>query len=102
MRQIEQAAEDRDATFGAVLGVLTWHLTESAAFIGLLHADRASTRPGIRAHALALSERVEHALRTQEDLVGSLRDLGGTPPEVLDEPELLDYLTGILCRDAGT
>ncbi|MFH8668127.1 MULTISPECIES: thioesterase II family protein [unclassified Streptomyces] len=38
-------------------------------------------------------------LRTQEDLVGFLRDLGGTPPEVLDEPELLDYLTGLLRMD---
>ncbi|MEV7657793.1 helix-turn-helix domain-containing protein [Streptomyces anulatus] len=64
VRQIEQAAADQNATFDAVLGVLTWHLTESAAFIGLLHADRAGTRPGIRAHALALSERVERALRT--------------------------------------
>lgn len=65
VRQIEQAAEDQGATFDAVLGVLTWHLAESAAFIGLLHADRAGARPGIRAHALALSERVERALRTR-------------------------------------
>lgn len=42
VRQIEQAAEDQNATFDAVLGVLTWHLAESAAFIGLLHADRAA------------------------------------------------------------
>lgn len=63
VRQIEQATEDEEATFSGVLGVLTWHLTESAAFIGLLHADRAGSRSGIRAHALALSERVERALR---------------------------------------
>ncbi|MFJ9890713.1 TetR/AcrR family transcriptional regulator [Streptomyces sp. NPDC091287] len=63
VRQVEQAAADEDATFDAVLGVLTWHLAESAAFIGLLHADRVGGRSGIRAHALALSERVECALR---------------------------------------
>ncbi|MFD4336539.1 TetR/AcrR family transcriptional regulator [Streptomyces anulatus] len=64
VRQIEQAADDQDATFDTVLGVLTWHLAQSAAFIGLLHTDRTGNRPGIRAHALALSERVERALRT--------------------------------------
>ncbi|MFJ7194964.1 MULTISPECIES: TetR/AcrR family transcriptional regulator [unclassified Streptomyces] len=63
VRQIEQAAEAEDATFAGVLGVLTWHLIESAAFIGLLHADRAAGRSDIRAHALGLSERVERALR---------------------------------------
>ncbi|MFJ6513458.1 TetR/AcrR family transcriptional regulator [Streptomyces sp. NPDC091406] len=63
VRQVEQAAEDESATFEGVLGVLTWHLAESAAFIGLLHADRAGSRSGIRAHASGLSERVEHALR---------------------------------------
>ncbi|MFD8406081.1 TetR/AcrR family transcriptional regulator [Streptomyces anulatus] len=63
VRQIEQAAADEGADFDAVLGVLTWHLAESAAFIGLLHADRAGGRSGIRAHALALSGRVERALR---------------------------------------
>lgn len=63
VRQVEQAADDEDVTFAGVLGVLTWHLTQSAAFIGLLHADRAGSRSGIRAHAVALSERVERALR---------------------------------------
>lgn len=65
VRQIERAAEAESATFAGVLGVLTWHLTESAAFIGLLHADRAASRSEIRAHALGLSERVERALRTR-------------------------------------
>ncbi|NEB39491.1 TetR/AcrR family transcriptional regulator [Streptomyces sp. SID14515] len=65
VRQIEQAAEAENTSFAAVLGVLTWHLTESAAFIGLLHADRAGSHSGIRAHALALSGRVERALRRQ-------------------------------------
>ncbi len=63
VRQIEQAAEDGDATFAGVLGVLTWHLADSAAFIGLLHAERVGSRSGIRAYALELSERVERALR---------------------------------------
>ncbi|MFF3394250.1 TetR/AcrR family transcriptional regulator [Streptomyces sp. NPDC002669] len=63
VRQIEQVAGAGDVPFTGVLGVLTWHLTESAAFIGLLHADRAAGRSGIRAHALGLSGRVERALR---------------------------------------
>ncbi|MCX4967516.1 TetR/AcrR family transcriptional regulator [Streptomyces sp. NBC_00654] len=63
VRQIEQAAAAEGATLADVLGVMTWHLTESAAFIGLMHADGAGSRSGIRAHALALSERVERGLR---------------------------------------
>ncbi|MFE9780991.1 TetR/AcrR family transcriptional regulator [Streptomyces sp. NPDC005775] len=63
VRQIEQAADAEGMTFAGVLGVLTWHLAESAAFIGLLHAGWAADRSGIRAHALALSARVERALR---------------------------------------
>ncbi|MGW5974555.1 TetR family transcriptional regulator [Streptomyces sp. NPDC055186] len=68
VRQVEQAAAAEGATFADVLGVLTWHLTESAAFIGLLHADAhaddaGSGGSGVRAHALGLSRRVERALR---------------------------------------
>ncbi|ROQ66461.1 TetR family transcriptional regulator [Streptomyces sp. 840.1] len=63
VRQVEQAADTEGVTFADVLGVLTWHLAESAAFIGLLHAVRAGDRSGIRAHALTLSARVESALR---------------------------------------
>ncbi|MEE1738680.1 helix-turn-helix domain-containing protein [Streptomyces sp. BE147] len=63
VRQIEQAAAAEGATLAGVLGVMTWHLTESAAFIGLMHADGAGSRSGVRAHALALSERVERGLR---------------------------------------
>lgn len=75
VRQIERAAEAENATLPDVLGVVTWHLTESAAFIGLLHSGEAG-RPGgtdpsgeagsrtdIRTHALSLSERVETRLR---------------------------------------
>ncbi|MEV8286357.1 helix-turn-helix domain-containing protein [Streptomyces niveus] len=63
VRQIEQAAEAEDATFAGLLGVLTWHLSRSAAFIGLLHTERAGSRSDIRTHALDLSERVQRALR---------------------------------------
>ncbi|MGW7349840.1 TetR/AcrR family transcriptional regulator [Streptomyces sp. NPDC054784] len=63
VRQIERAADEADATFAGVLGVLTWHLTESAGFIGLLAAERPGDRSGIRAHSLALSVRVQRALR---------------------------------------
>lgn len=63
VRQIEQAAAVDGATLAGVLGVLTWHAVESAAFIGLMHADEAGGRSGIRAHASMLSERVERSLR---------------------------------------
>ncbi|WP_192763806.1 TetR/AcrR family transcriptional regulator [Actinomadura algeriensis] len=59
VRQVEQAAEA--VPLDGVLGVLTWHLTESAAFIGLLHADGAGGRS--HAYARVLSGRVERALR---------------------------------------
>ncbi|KAB2591110.1 helix-turn-helix domain-containing protein [Streptomyces arboris] len=60
VREVEQAAAASGATLADVLGVLTWHLTESAAFIGLLHADRTG---GVPAHASVLSERVARSLR---------------------------------------
>lgn len=63
VRQIERAAAAKGATFAAILGVLTWHLTQSAAFISLLHTVGTSGRPDARAYALHLSGRVEHALR---------------------------------------
>ncbi|MFJ7327723.1 TetR family transcriptional regulator [Streptomyces cyaneofuscatus] len=68
VREVEQAAAAAGTTLAGVLGVLTWHLTESAAFIGLLHADRTGGRTddrtgGVHAHASALSERVERSLR---------------------------------------
>ncbi|MGW0788798.1 TetR/AcrR family transcriptional regulator [Streptomyces sp. NPDC002911] len=63
VRQIEQAAAAEDATLAEVLGVVTWHATESAAFIGLMHADGAGSRSDLRAHASVLSERVERSLR---------------------------------------
>lgn len=68
VREVEQAAAAAGATLAGVLGVLTWHLTESAAFIGLLHADRTGGRTedrtdGVHAHASALSERVARSLR---------------------------------------
>ncbi|MEU0354476.1 TetR/AcrR family transcriptional regulator [Streptomyces cyaneofuscatus] len=72
VREVEQTAAAAGATLAGVLGVLTWHLTESAAFIGLLHADRTGGRiegrtedrtDGVHAHASALSERVARSLR---------------------------------------
>ncbi|MEV4876331.1 helix-turn-helix domain-containing protein [Streptomyces cyaneofuscatus] len=64
VREVEQAAAAATANLAGVLGVLTWHLTESAAFIGLLHADRTGGRPdGVHAHASALSDRVARSLR---------------------------------------
>lgn len=72
VRQVEQAAAEEGATLAGVLGVVTWHLVRSAAFIGLLHADGASGRfhadgedGRVHTHALArdLSERFERALR---------------------------------------
>lgn len=78
VRQIEQVAAAEATTFDDVLGVLTWHLTESAAFLGLLHAHRADGRPDVLAHALSLSERVERALRErlpEEHRLGAANDL---------------------------
>ncbi|GAA3962187.1 TetR/AcrR family transcriptional regulator [Streptomyces marokkonensis] len=63
VRQVEQAAMDDTVSFDDVLGVLTWHLTESAAFIGLLHDYGAAGRSGTHEQAVALSGRVERALR---------------------------------------
>ncbi|MFF1695835.1 TetR/AcrR family transcriptional regulator [Streptomyces sp. NPDC058257] len=63
VRQVEQAAAAEDATLADVLGVMTWHLTESAAFIGLLHAEGAGGHSDISAYAVDLSERVERGLR---------------------------------------
>ncbi|MFF8032870.1 MULTISPECIES: helix-turn-helix domain-containing protein [unclassified Streptomyces] len=63
VRQVEQAAAAEDADLAGVLGVLTWHLTESAAFIGMLHSYGARSRSGTPSYAPALSGRVERALR---------------------------------------
>ncbi|MFE4451119.1 TetR/AcrR family transcriptional regulator [Streptomyces sp. NPDC056796] len=63
VRQVEQAAAAEGALFADVLGVLTWHLKESAAFLGLLHANGATGHTDALAHALVLSGRVESALR---------------------------------------
>ncbi len=63
VRQIEEAAGAQGATLSAVLGVVTWHLTESAAFVSLLHAETVNGRFGTHAYARDLSARVERALR---------------------------------------
>ncbi|CAL9342139.1 hypothetical protein SUDANB146_06221 [Streptomyces sp. enrichment culture] len=59
VRQIERAAQETD--LAGLLGVITWQLTESAAFISILHTDSTDAVP---AYAVALSRRVERALRT--------------------------------------
>jgi AcrR family transcriptional regulator len=61
VREIEQAAAVEGATLAGVLGVLTWHQVQSAAFIGLLHAEGA--RDPAHRFAWELAERVERALR---------------------------------------
>ncbi|WP_221357799.1 TetR/AcrR family transcriptional regulator [Streptomyces beigongshangae] len=63
VRQVEQAAAAEGATLAGVLGVVTWHLTQSAAFIGFLHADGASGRFRAQVRARELSGRVERAVR---------------------------------------
>jgi AcrR family transcriptional regulator len=63
VRQIEQAAAADGADITRVLGVLTWHQTESAAFVRVLHADGAGGHSDAPAYAQDLSRRVERALR---------------------------------------
>ncbi|MFE3515206.1 TetR family transcriptional regulator [Streptomyces sp. NPDC059166] len=63
VRQVEEAAAAEGALLADVLGVLTWHLTDSAAFLGLLHSNGAAGHAATLAHARVLSARVEAALR---------------------------------------
>jgi len=100
VREVEQAAAAAGATLAGVLGVLTWHLTESAAFIGLLHAGRTGGRTedrtedrtdGVHAHTSALSERVARSLR------GHLTDghrLGGADDLMLAVAMVSGAVTG--------
>ncbi|MFJ3667059.1 helix-turn-helix domain-containing protein [Streptomyces sp. NPDC090106] len=64
VRQIELAAAQPGMDISRMLGVLTWHQTESAAFVGMLRADVEDGRSTVPAFASALSHRVETALRT--------------------------------------
>ncbi|MFF3373583.1 TetR/AcrR family transcriptional regulator [Streptomyces sp. NPDC002680] len=75
VRQIEQAAAAPDATSASVLGVLTWHLAESAAFIGLLSVEATGRSSKNLAHSLVLSERVERALDGHLPDGGLLREM---------------------------
>ncbi|MGW6025221.1 TetR/AcrR family transcriptional regulator [Streptomyces sp. NPDC055099] len=52
VRQIEQAADEPDASPASVLGVVTWHLTRSTAFVDLLRI-RGARGDGEQAQALA-------------------------------------------------
>lgn len=47
VRQVERTAAAQDTDLPGVLGVLTWHLAESAAFIGALHAAGAGGSSGV-------------------------------------------------------
>ncbi|MDQ0293633.1 AcrR family transcriptional regulator [Streptomyces sp. DSM 41037] len=76
VRQVERAAAVEGATLADVLAVLTWHLAESAAFIGLLRAEGTTRHREALAHAEELAGRLERALRTP------LR--GGSPLGVAD------------------
>ncbi|SOD62214.1 transcriptional regulator, TetR family [Streptomyces zhaozhouensis] len=63
VRQVEGAAAAPGADLAGALGVVTWHLTESAAFINLLHLDVAGGGEPVHGYAHDLSARVEVALR---------------------------------------
>lgn len=52
VQQIEQAADEPDASLAGVLGVVTWHLTRSTAFVDLLRI-RGARGDGEQARALA-------------------------------------------------
>ncbi|MFI6344366.1 TetR/AcrR family transcriptional regulator [Streptomyces sp. NPDC050560] len=56
VRQIEQAAEEPAADLASVLGVVTWSLTRSTAFVDLLRVQ------GDEAHARRLADRVRTVL----------------------------------------
>ncbi|MWA08532.1 TetR family transcriptional regulator [Streptomyces sp. BA2] len=52
VQHIEQAADEPDASLASVLGVVTWHLTRSTAFVDLLRI-RGARGDGEQARALA-------------------------------------------------
>nr|WP_279577618.1 alpha/beta fold hydrolase [Streptomyces cyanogenus] len=86
------------ALFGHSMGgLVAYELTRELARLGLppvLLGVSASPAP----HMRQVRDRYRD-LRTEEQLAGFLHDLGGTPPEVFDEPDLLEYLTRILRAD---
>lgn len=52
VQQIERAADEPDASLSSVLGVVTWHMTRSTAFVDLLRI-RGARGDGEQARALA-------------------------------------------------
>jgi medium-chain acyl-[acyl-carrier-protein] hydrolase len=79
----------------------------NGALIGYALALELSKRGASLPHHLVLSakrpphlhhDQTTHDLPTPE-LLGKLRDLGGTPPEVLNDPELLDIILPALRAD---
>ncbi|MGW0607882.1 TetR/AcrR family transcriptional regulator [Streptomyces sp. NPDC002640] len=63
VRQIERAAETDGADLAGVLGVLTWHQSQSNAFVAVLHGGDPDGHADVPAYARELSRRVERALR---------------------------------------
>jgi len=82
------------ACFGLSMGArvawaLAHHLRERAMPMPIALYLASAAAPGT----------VEDQLEWEQDLVGYLRSMGGTPPEVLAEPQLLDSLLPVLRAD---
>lgn len=86
------------ALFGHSMGALiAYELARQLERLGLppvLLGVSASPAPHVREPRDGFRD-----LHTQEDLAGFLRDLGGTPPQAFEEPELMAYLTHALRLD---
>ncbi|MGW7062628.1 thioesterase II family protein [Streptomyces sp. NPDC054904] len=86
------------ALFGHSMGALiAYELARELERLGVppvLLGVSASPAPHLRTVREELRD-----LRTREDLAGFLRDLGGTPPQAFEEPELMEYLTRVLRLD---
>ncbi|MEU9335518.1 helix-turn-helix domain-containing protein [Streptomyces sp. NPDC048290] len=62
VRDIEAAAAAEGAEFEQILGVVTWHITRSAAFTGVLRVEWADGRGAARAYVEGLGGRIGRAL----------------------------------------
>ncbi|MGW4026936.1 TetR/AcrR family transcriptional regulator [Streptomyces sp. NPDC005009] len=63
VEQIERASVAEGTELAGVLGVLTWHQTESTAFVGVMCTGEPGGRSALPFYAADLSRRVERALR---------------------------------------
>ncbi len=96
--QIEQRARaGRYALYGHSMGALLAYLTAQRIRAAGLARPEALFLSGSRAPA-ARQARQRHRLPPPE-FKSMLRDLGGCPPQVLDDPELLDFFEPILRAD---